>query len=206
MPKRSPPSFSVILVLALLLAGSLFFADDIVENARATKVISTLQDIKMAVSTYRQYYAALPGDDPKAAERFANMGVTLSGGGDGVIGAPTLVQSFDKVEAQQGGNGAEESVLVWGHLRAAGLVGGDVGKHGGPPGNPFGGVYGIQNGAFKKDGFALGTNVLCASHIPARFVPEIAKRLGETVRTGLSVTDDAAEFSGNARVLACVKL
>lgn len=160
---------SIVLVVIGLLIGSILVAVNIMQNARITSTISTLQSIQSAMSTYNQNYGALPGDDVQAGTRFGN-GIN-SGGGNGIIGTTT---SFNTAAALANGDGAAESRTAWGHLRAAGLIKGQSGDTS-FPGNSFGGIFGVQNGAFTGTG-ALTGNVLCMNNIPGSAAAIIDQR------------------------------
>lgn len=185
---------SIVLVVIGLLIGSVLVAVNILQSARITSTISTLQSIQSAVSTYNQNYGAVPGDDVQAKQRF---GVSNQGGGNGIVGTSS---SYNSSAALADGDGATESSLVWSHLRAAGLIkgpstGADATKQ---PGNPFGGIFGIQNGAFSSDGIPTGTNVVCIDKIPGSAAVIIDQRQDDgnpqtgNIRAGTSITGAAA--------------
>ena len=176
---------SIVLVVIGLLIGSVLVAVNILQNARITSTISTLQSIQSAVSTYNQNYGAVPGDDTKAASRFS---LTNSGGGNGVVGTSTSYN--DNTSAAANGEGAYESRMVWSHLRASGLIKGQ-GTDVAQPGNPFGGIFGIQNGAFTTDGIGSGTNVVCINQVPGSAAVIIDQR-----------QDDGIPNTGNIRAAA----
>lgn len=202
---------SIVLVVIGLLIGSVLVALTIIQNARVTSAVSTLQSIQSAVSTYSQNFSAQPGDDKTATTRFPSSNVPANGGGDGTIGTSTLTKSFDNATAGTGGNGAAESALVWSHLRAAGLIKGE-GSQATPAANPFGGVFGVQNGAFTTDGIALGTNVVCASKVPGTSARIIDQRLDDGVATtgivrgGTDVTAAAAAYDDTSSFIVCMGL
>lgn len=184
---------SIVLVVIGLLIGSVLVAVNILQNARITSTISTLQSIQSAVSTYNQNYGALPGDDVQATTRFGTA-VSNNGGGDGVIGTSS---SYKTTAALADGNGAPESRLVWSHLRAAGLIKGQ-GSDATQPGNSFGGIFGIQNGAFTTNGLAAGTKVICIDNVPGSAAVIIDQRQDDgnpqtgNIRAGTDISAAAA--------------
>ncbi len=202
---------SVVIVVILLIVGSTLFGTGILESARVTSTVNAMQAVQGAVATYQQNYNALPGDDSQMTTRFQNSGITLNGGGDGVIGQTTLAGTFNITTVESGGNGAGESLLAWQGLRAAGLV---KGKILGPPlSNAFGGVIGIQNGAFSGDGgLAPGINVLCASGIQGAEARIIDERLDDgdaltgNIRAGVSVEGAASAYDDDIVYVVCMKL
>lgn len=202
---------SIVLVVIGLLIGSVLVAVNIMQNARITSTITTFQSIQSAVSTYNQNYGALPGDDKNAVTR---LGVANSGGGDGVIGVSggsAVTKTFDSIATPVNGNGETESRLIWSHLRAAGLIKGDKADLS-QPGNPFGGIFGVQNGAFAANGIGLGSNVVCANSIPGAAAVIIDQRLDDgvattgNVRASTSVTADAAAYADANTYVICMKV
>lgn len=198
---------SIVLVVIGLIIGSVLVAVNIINNAKITNTINLIQSVQSAISTYNQNYGALPGDDTQAVARFSSKGVANNGGGNGVIGAATLSATFAGGAPAADGNGAYESAMLWAHLRAAGLVRGD-GANVVPPGNPYGGVIGVQNGAFTTNGITLGTNVLCVNNIRGEDAIIIDQRLDDGVATtgnirgGTSVIGAAAAYvNGTASIL-----
>lgn len=170
---------SIVLVVVGLIIGSILVAVGIIQNARVTSTVNTLQSIQSAVSTYNQNYSAMPGDDAEAANRFGDL-IVSNGGGDGKIGTTELFDSPPTTPSN--GDGAYESLLVWKTLRAAGLIKGEASADT-LPSNPFGGVFGIQDGAF---GTTLQGNVLCMSGVPGDAARIIDQRL-----------DDGSSQTGN---------
>lgn len=213
MKKRNDTGFtlielSIVLVVVGLIIGSILVALSILQNARVTSTINLLQSVQSAFSTYNQNYNAVAGDDKQAATRFASAGVTNSGGGDGLVGTAS---SYDGTATAADGNGAYESAMVWADLRAAGLVKGSA-TDVKPPSNPFGGVIGIQNGAFATNGIATGNNVMCISNVPGDAAKIIDQRQDDgdattgNIRGGASISGDAGAYSsGNAYIL-CTKI
>lgn len=182
---------SIVLVVIGLLIGSILVAVNILQNARITSTISTLQSIQSAVSTYNQNYGAVPGDDAKADTRF---GLANKGGGNGIIGNTT---SYNTSAALANGDGPAESRMVWTNLRAAGLIKGEK-TDTAQPGNSFGGIFGIQNGAFTTNGISAGTNVICINNVPGSAAAIIDQRQDDgnpqegNIRSGTAIDGAAA--------------
>lgn len=196
---------SIVLVVIGLLIGSILVAMNIIQNARVTNTVTLLQSIQSAVSTYNQNYGALPGDDK--IDRFST--VLGEGGGDGVIGSSTLAKTYNTTSTTAG-NGAGESTFVWSHLRASGLLKGDK-EDENKPSNPFGGVVGIQYGAFATDGIA-GTNVVCVDNVTGAAARIVDQRVDDgsaltgVMRGGTDVTADAAEYTDGTSYILCMGL
>ncbi len=163
---------SIVLVIIGLIIGGVLTGQQIIQNARITNGVNAIQAYQAQFQTYAQNYGALPGDDPSATVRFPNASLAGNGNGDGVIGGSS---SFDTSETTAP---TGESRLVWAHLRAAGLVKNQVTNNSTAvqPPNPFGGIFGFQNGAF---GGVFTTTVLCLNKLPSGAAQAIDARLDD---------------------------
>lgn len=166
---------SIVLVIIGLIIGGVLTGQQIIQNARITNAINGIQAYEAQFQTYAQNYGALPGDDPSASARFSSLGgseETVDGNNDGRVGTSS---SFDTSDTS---GTAYESRLVWAHLRAAGLVKNQItgGSTAVQPPNPFGGVYGFQNGAFAT---AFTTTALCLNKVPSSAAQAIDSRIDD---------------------------
>lgn len=186
---------AIVLVIIGLIIGGVLTAQQITQNARITSAIQGLKSVQAAAQSYHQNYGALPGDDGGASTRFGDK-VPGSGDGNGMIGGGVTLQSTYNIQ------GNNEGTFFWSHLRAAGLIKGNSQT---PEllGNPFGGVYGVQNGAFS-DGFALGVNVLCLDHASGAAAQAIDQQLDDgkpgsgNILGGSNITGAKADNYNNA--------
>lgn len=187
MKNRSRKGFtlvelSIVLVIIGLIIGGVLTGQQIIQNARVTNALNTIQAYQAQFQTYVQNYGALPGDDSGAATRFS--GVVPSspiGNGDG-----TLQGTFDSTSTN------DESRLVWMDMRAAGLVKNQVGGNNSTavqPPNPFNGIYGFQNGAFSG---VFTTTVLCLNSVPTAAAQAIDSRLDDGISNQGSIQSMAA--------------
>jgi len=183
---------SIVLVIIGLIIGGVLTGQQIIQNARITNSINAIQSYQAQFQTYSQNYGMLPGDDPSATARFPNNLATANGGGDGRVGTG---DSFNTTSSE-GGNGVGESRFILSHLSAAGLIKNQVseGSNAIQPPNPFGGIYGFQNGAFAgNDSFT--TTTLCFDNIPADAAQTIDTRLDDgqtntgTIRASAAISD-----------------
>lgn len=196
---------SIVLVIIGLIIGGVLTGQQIIQNARVTNAINTIQSFGAQVQTYQQNYGALPGDDPTSTTRFPNSAAQLKvGDGNGSIGA-TGVDSFS-------GNLATttENLQAWADLRAASLIKNQVPITALPP-DPFGGTYALQNGAL---GGAFTTNVLCLNNVPSSAALSIDTQLddgapnsGTVQATPTAVTTvPSADYSADGPYVVCVRL
>lgn len=167
---------SIVLVIIGLIIGGVLTGQQIIQNARVTNALNTIQAYEAQFQTYVQNYGAIPGDDGSAPSRFPSANLpSTTGNSNGVLNG-----NFDSTTS------TDETVLVWLDLRAAGLVKNQIGTSIQPP-NPFNGIYGFQNGAFSG---AFTTSVLCMNNVPASAAEAIDSRL-----------DDGAPNSGNVQAM-----
>ncbi|ADY74072.1 N-methylation domain-containing protein [Desulfurobacterium thermolithotrophum DSM 11699] len=159
---------AIVLVIIGLLLGAVLKGQELIQNAKYKKLINDLQGLSAAVYTYYDRYKALPGDDPKAGDKWGSTySNIINGDGNGLIsGSPTSTTNTD------------ESVQIWRHLRAAGIISGNPNESTVTrPSNPYGGRYG-----FSSRSFGSGTyNYIFIDNLPA----EVAKRLDEEFDDGV---------------------
>lgn len=191
-PRRHPDTnkagftlveLSIVLVIIGLIIGGVLTGQQIIQNARVTNALNTIQAYQAQFQTYVQNYGALPGDDANAPSRFPNaVPTTPVGDGNGILNGG---QSFDSTTA------SDETRLLWADLRAAGLIKNQITTGNSTaiqPPNPFNGIYGFQNGAFSG---AFNTTVLCLNNVPLSAAQAIDSRL-----------DDGSSNTGNVQAMA----
>ncbi len=111
-----------MLVLIGLLVGMLLLGNGILVQSRIKFAANEFEHLKVAVLTYQDRYAALPGDDARASSRW--VGRSKDGTGDGRIsgsyqapppgGDPLVTLTVDLVTG--------ESLNFWWQIRLAELV------------------------------------------------------------------------------------
>jgi len=172
---------SIVLVIIGLIIGGVLSGQQIMQNARITNVVNAVQAYQAQFQSYAQNYGTIPGDDAGAVTRFPNAPGVANGDGSGILNAG---QAFDSV------TDTDETRLVWADLRAAGLVKNQANNtdYTTQPANPFGGIYGFQNGAFAN---VFTTTVFCMNDVPALAAQAIDARL-----------DDGTSNSGNIQAMA----
>lgn len=172
---------SIVLVIIGIIFGGVLTGQQVMQNARISNAVTALQAYQAQLQTYTQNFGALPGDDGSAGTRFASLSVGQCSGttcGDGEIGTNA---SFDAPKDATGA--AAESRLVWAHLRAANLVKNQISDSSTAvqPANPFGGVYGFQNGTSDQ---TFTTTILCLDKVPAAAAQGIDSRLDDGDKNG----------------------
>jgi prepilin-type N-terminal cleavage/methylation domain-containing protein len=160
---------SIVLVIIGLIIGGVLTGQQIIQNARITNALNAIQAYQAQFQTYQQNFGALPGDDPNALARFPNVTPALVNGS----GVGSLVGNFDDIAP------ASETRQVWADLRAANLVKNQLAANNSTavqPPNPFGGIFGFQNGAFNG---AFSSTVLCLNNVPATAAQVIDTQLDD---------------------------
>jgi prepilin-type N-terminal cleavage/methylation domain-containing protein len=186
--KKSQSGFTlveiaIVLVIIGLLLGGVLKGQELIEQSKIKRVINDFNSINAAYYTYQDRYRYMPGDDLNAATRWTTIigGTTpaVNGNGNSII-TGTLAQVFT--------GGTNESGYAWQHLRASGLVTGDLSTVAAseiPETTPFNSRYGIGASA---DAFGFGiVPVYCAS-LPPKAAEQLDRQL-----------DDGNPQTGNIR-------
>ena len=152
-----------MLVLIGLLLGILLLGNGILVQSRIKFVANEFEQLKVAVLTYQDRYAALPGDDARATSRW--VGRSKDGTGDGRIsgsyqapppgGDPLVTLTVDAVTG--------ESLNFWSQIRLAELVIAPppVITPVAQPLNAYAGVVGVEWGVFGFPRLAT-----CTANLP----------------------------------------
>lgn len=159
---------AIVLVLFGLLMGGILKGQEMVTQARIKNIIADYTGISAAYAGYQDRYRAVPGDDPRAAQRWTGA---ASGNGDGQVGG--------KYNSQ---NPADESRLWWDHLRRSGFVSGAGTLQ---PFNAVTGMIGLQTGdGASPSGPALGgfvSPIVCMASMPDKIAIAIDIQLDDGV-------------------------
>lgn len=196
---------ALTLVIVGLLLASVQSTWAMVDQARVKRLVAEARTALGAVGAYRDRYGALPGDDPRAGQRWtpAQAG---SGNGDGVLG-----------EATDAATGAlPESALLWWHLRLAQLIDGpDRGLAAlTPPLHAGGAALAVQTDVLGLPGMALCFAQLAARHAEAMDA-ELDDGRGDTgsvraadaaANAGGLVSAGAYRDDGDRRYTLCVAM
>lgn len=98
---------AIVLVIMGFLIGGVLKGKELIESARLKRVISQLNEYRLATSTFLDKYDALPGDFAKASIMIKKG--LRNGNGNGVIEGAGLARG-------------SEALNFWAHLAAAGLI------------------------------------------------------------------------------------
>lgn len=115
---------AIVLMIIGLLIGGILRGQELMENARVTTTIQQTKAYDGATTTFRDAYAALPGDMSNAGTRLPNCGtgsvcISNPGNSDGLIG--TVVTGRG---AADGNSLTSENRMFWTHLATARLISG----------------------------------------------------------------------------------
>jgi prepilin-type N-terminal cleavage/methylation domain-containing protein len=157
---------AIVLVIIGLLLGGVFKGQELIVQAKIRNIISDINGISAAVYAYQDRYRALPGDDRTVAVSRRWSGAS-GGNGDGVI-----CGGYNGASEGDACTTALESLLIWQHLRRAGLLAGSPDD--GVPQNAASGLTGIQAGAF-----GLAGHVICASNLSAKMAAALDAQLDD---------------------------
>lgn len=113
---------AIVMTIIGLLIGGILKGQELMQNARITATIKTVQSYQSALLVYRDAYAAIPGDDPRAMLRLPGCNAANScqnGDGNGFIGDHTQ-NAFSAIDAAI----TSENAQAWKHLVMADLISG----------------------------------------------------------------------------------
>jgi len=140
---------AIVLVIIGLLIGGVLKGQEMITNAKVSKVENDFKGITAAILAYQDRYGVLPGDDPAAATRFPGTWTAAdNGNGNGVVNG-----AWDNVN-----NNALESRKIWKHLRGAGFLKGPVDSTAASyqqPAHAFGGLIGFEQGQYNLTGHVV---------------------------------------------------
>jgi len=178
---------AIVLVIIGLLLGGILKGQEMITQARIKNVVNDLNGVTAAYFSYQDRYKSVPGDDLQAATRWASF-ATVAGTGDG-----QLTGLYMDAPPAAAPTNANESLLFWWHLRAAGFVPGPTTGQGAwsQPTNAVGGILGAQTNAFTATAAPttpLTGNVICTSNIPDKIAGAVDTQL-----------DDQKSATGNVR-------
>jgi prepilin-type N-terminal cleavage/methylation domain-containing protein len=113
---------ATVLMLISFLAGGVLLGNGIITQSRIKYIAGEFEGMKIAVLTYYDRYAAVPGDDPRAEGRW--VGRSKNGNGDGRVSGSYQASppTGDPLTTLTVGAADGESLNFWWHLRLAELI------------------------------------------------------------------------------------
>ena len=187
-----------VFVAGLVVAGTLK-GTELISQSRVKGLMADYTGTIAAYHMYTDRYASMPGDDPGVSRRWTSA---VGGNGDRQLSgrfdaaAPASLAAFT-VDASGG-----ETLAFWWHMRLAGLV---PGASSGPaavaqPVNTYGGLIGVQQGAYGLAGVTI-----CLGGLSDYMVAAIDAHLDDnrpgsgSVRTAASGSDTPTDLYRETR-------
>lgn len=116
---------SIVMIIIGLLIGGILKGQELIANARLAATVSKTKAIDAALNTFRDSYAALPGDVTTPNTRLPNCATSTkcgtAGNANNLIGVPTSASGGGTGGAQTNGS---ENIVAWAQLAATDLLGG----------------------------------------------------------------------------------
>lgn len=117
---------AIVLIIIGLLIGGILKGQELIANAQITNAVSQIKGVDGAVATFRETYAAFPGDLGNATNRIAGCDA------DSACDDPSNgTQNNGRIDAQIGAapaaTGGNEDFQFWQHMRVADLITGFTG-------------------------------------------------------------------------------
>jgi hypothetical protein len=167
---------SVVIIVLGLTVGMTLKGAVLIDIMKALWAGYEIQMFQNRVQLYAVQYGYLPGDDPKAANRF---GHPEPGRVDGTAVIATTGDNKIDGRFTDWANPQSEHLMAWRDLRYARLLDGgdpDVVGRAALPTNPFGGIYGFDEGNLGQQ-----KGSICLNKVPGG----AAKRIDESLDDGL---------------------
>jgi prepilin-type N-terminal cleavage/methylation domain-containing protein len=144
---------AIVLVIIGLLIGGVLKGQEMITNAKVSKVENDYKGITAAILAYQDRYGVLPGDDPSASTRFpGTWSAADNGNGNGVVGAGGAGAVWNTQ------NNTLENRKIWKHLRGAGFLKGPVDGTAASyqqPAHAFGGLIGFEQNLYNLSGHVI---------------------------------------------------
>jgi prepilin-type N-terminal cleavage/methylation domain-containing protein len=142
--------FSIVLVIIGLLVGAILIGQSLIASAKMKSALKQVEQYGVAVALYKDRFRAIPGDDPRAYQKWGDVCL-------GHTGFPIF--TFECTSSISPGNsqinddnlGPQESTLFWRHLELGGMI-----PH---PENAFNAYTGVRHGGSSLPNSAGGQNV-----------------------------------------------
>jgi len=125
---------AIVITIIGILIGGVLKGEELLRNARITRLIKNIQEYEGAAITFRDKYSQIPGDMSTATNRLSGCNVTSNcenGDGNSLIGIPRIFTSFPNASAffqivyNQAfitTNPERETFQFWKHLTLADLI------------------------------------------------------------------------------------
>jgi prepilin-type N-terminal cleavage/methylation domain-containing protein len=170
---------AIVITIIGLLIGGILKGQEMVQQARVAKTISTAQSYQAAVNAFRDRFEQFPGDFSAAQSRLPGCSAAAfcyNGDGNSILGAPVTATSTERENANQAGVNTMpyvETSMFWKHLALADFISG-VNPGSNPaipvwgqthPSAPFGGGYHVFFAATNAGDY--GTGIVLRMQNPA---------------------------------------
>jgi prepilin-type N-terminal cleavage/methylation domain-containing protein len=144
---------AIVLVIIGLLIGGVLKGQEMITNAKVSKVENDYKGITAAILAYQDRYGTLPGDDPSASTRFpGTWSAADNGDGNGVVGNAGAGAAWNSTV------NTTENRKIWKHLRGAGFLKGPVDRSAAAyqqPAHAFGGLIGFERNLYNLSGHVV---------------------------------------------------
>jgi prepilin-type N-terminal cleavage/methylation domain-containing protein len=199
---------AIVLMIIGLLIGGILKGQELINNARVQTVMRNVKGYEAAITTFRDSYAAWPGDIASPSTRLPNCTAApcnIAGNGDSILDVVCA-----DVNCQVN---PFETRRFWVHLQSANLISGvDTSYTGTPdtwgtdfPKSPLGGGFVVQQFASPASGSAAGfygTGLMLKDIVNSMYNPGLtpgqAGQIDRKMDDGKPFSGDIVNPSGNA--------
>lgn len=157
---------AIVLVVIGLLLGGVFKGQELIASAKVKNFAQDFRTVPLYLYGYQDKFRTLPGDDPAAAQHLTGGSPATCANclGNGIIDG-----------AWNSSNPADESRLLWQHIRLAGLAAGPSDPNAADylPRNADSGIIGVSNAAAPPIVGLQGSHVVCSQGILGRHARQL---------------------------------
>lgn len=177
---------AIVLVIIGLLLGGVLKGQELINSAKVKNMANDFRNVQVMIYGYQDKFKKLPGDDNTAVARWT-LAAGHEGNGNGVIAG---------LWSATNPTAANESVLLWEHLRRANLASGstdfssETAARAALPTNSEGGQFGVS-GEKPLTSMTGGTFYACSDSIDGKFAQQLDLTL-----------DDGKPYTGSVQAIA----
>jgi prepilin-type N-terminal cleavage/methylation domain-containing protein len=120
---------AIVMIIIGLLIGGVLKGQELIENAKATAVISEVKGYTAALHAFRDAYGGTPGDMPNATSRLRGCGGNTvagnycdDGDGNSLVGTSGINTQWSSNQNIASNEVTRETIIFWKHLALADLI------------------------------------------------------------------------------------
>jgi prepilin-type N-terminal cleavage/methylation domain-containing protein len=164
---------AIVLVIIGLLLGGVLKGQELINSAKVKNMAKDLTNVSAIVYAYQDRYHAMPGDDASVVTHVSGATLATTGG---TVGNGLIEGTWNSTTT------TDESVLLWQHVRLAGLAQGPTSTASTDyyPKNTNGARIGVQSvSGFTTITGMSGSFVVCSDQIQGKYAKQLDTSLDD---------------------------